>query len=112
MSCRVNGKTNDISLTRGDTCTVKIDIIDQDGILYEPVEGDTVRFAMKQNYDKGAPAIIKEIPIDTMILKLDPEDTKRLCYGKYVYDVELTKANGDVDTFITKATLTLTEEVY
>lgn len=110
MSCVVKG--TDISLTRGDTCTVKIDILDQDGVLYEPVEGDHVRFAAKKGYEKGAPLIVKEIPIDSMILKLDPEDTKKLDFGKYVYDVELTKKNGDVDTFITKASLTITEEVY
>lgn len=110
MSFSIDKKS--ISLTRGDTCTIKVDILDQDGMLYEPVEGDKVRFAAKQNYEKGAPKIIKEIPTDTMILKLDPDDTKGLDYGKYVYDIELTKANGDVDTFITKGTLVITEEVY
>lgn len=110
MSCEVKGTA--ISLTRGDTCTIKIDILDQDGMIYLPREGDVVRFAAKKDFSKGAPAILKEVPIDTMVLKLDPEDTKQLEYGKYVYDVELTKANGDVDTFITKGTLALTEEVY
>lgn len=58
------------------------------------------------------PLLIKEIPIDTMILTLNPEDTKHLPFGKYVYDIELTKATGEVDTFITKAILKLTEEVH
>ena len=38
-------------------------------------------------------------------------DTADLNFGKYVYDIQLTKANGKVDTFITKATLKLSEEV-
>lgn len=55
--------------------------------------------------------MVKDIPIDTMKLVLDPADTKNLSFGKYVYDVQLTKSTGEVDTFITKGMLKLTEEV-
>lgn len=51
------------------------------------------------------------IPTSTMILHLDPEDTKDLGFGEYVYDVELTFANGDVDTFINNAKFILAPEV-
>lgn len=77
-----------------------------------PMNGDRIRFAMKNDYNDETPLLIKEIPIDTMILTLNPEDTKHLPFGKYVYDIELTKATGEVDTFITKAILKLTEEVH
>lgn len=79
---------------------------------YIPMNGDRIRFAMKNDYNDETPLLIKEIPIDTMILTLNPEDTKHLPFGKYVYDIELTKATGEVDTFITKAILKLTEEVH
>lgn len=46
-----------------------------------------------------------------MKLILDPADTKPLSFGKYVYDIQLTKSTGEVDTFITKGTMKLTEEV-
>ena len=46
-----------------------------------------------------------------MILTLDPSDTKRLEFGSYVYDIQLTRSTGEVDTFVTKGTLNLTEEV-
>lgn len=68
--------------------------------IYTPVAGDSVRFAMKQSYNSTRVLIEKKIPIDTMILKLEPTDTKRFNFGKYVYDIEITFANGDVDTFI------------
>ena len=55
--------------------------------------------------------MVKDIPIDTLTLTLLPEDTKDLSFGKYVYDIQLTKADGTVDTFITKATIKITEEV-
>ena len=111
MSFSVNDRTNRISLTRGDTFNAKVSITDSEGAAYVPNEGDKIRFAMKKNYDDEEPLLLINIPIDTMILVITPEDTKSLEFGKYVYDIELTKANGDVDTFIAKARIDLTEEV-
>lgn len=110
MSYSVSGTM--ITLTRGDTFTALITITDSDGNVYIPNTGDKIRFAMKTDYSDEAPLLVKDIPIDTMILELEPGDTKSLAFGKYVYDIELTKATGEVDTFITKAILKLTEEVH
>ena len=100
-------KNNTIYLTRGDTLQIQI-TIRQDDEVYTPEAGDKVRFAAKRDrlianqtqYLDEQPLILKEIPIDTMILKLDPEDTNGLDFGMYVYDIEITMANGRVDTFI------------
>ena len=109
MSYSVRGTK--IQLTRGDTLRLQVSIKDGDGNQYVPADGDKIRFAMKKDYD-GVLIINKSIPNDSLELTLNPKDTKDLDVGKYVYDVELTKENGDVDTFITCATLQLTEEVY
>lgn len=109
MSYNVSGTT--ITLTRGDTFMALITITDSENNPYIPVEGDSVRFAMKATYADEEPLVVKDIPIDTMKLILKPEDTKNLAFGKYVYDIELTKATGEVDTFITKAKINITEEV-
>ena len=66
---------------------------------------------MKSSYTDETPLIVKDIPVSTMILVLEPIDTKALNFGKYVYDIQLTTINGKVDTFITKATIKITEEV-
>lgn len=104
-------KDNLITLTRGDTLIAHIEITNPDGSPYTPVEGDSVRFAMKSKVTDTEPLLLIDIPIDTMDLKINPEDTKSLPFGKYIYDLQLTKANGDVDTFITMSSLRLTEEV-
>ena len=109
MSYSVSGTT--ITLTRGDTFVALISITKQDGTPYVPNDGDKVRFAMKAKYEDPEPLVVKDIPIDTLTLTLHPEDTKGLSFGKYVYDIQLTKADGTVDTFITKATIKITEEV-
>lgn len=72
---------------------------------YTPQEGDKVRFAMR-NWSRRpfahllAPLIWKDIPLSTMQLVIDPEDTKHLPTGKYVYDMKITFADGRVKTFV------------
>lgn len=110
MSYSVKGTT--ISLTRGDTFGADIEIFRPDGTLYTPNEGDQIRFAMKQKISDPEPLILKDIPIETMKLIILPEDTKELPFGNYIYDIQLTKANGTIDTFITKSKFILTEEVW
>lgn len=109
MSYSVSGTT--ITLTRGDTFKAQISITDRNGNHYAPQEGDSVRFAMKATYNDPEPLVIIDIPIDTLILVIEPEDTHGLSFGNYVYDIQLTKANGEVDTFITTSKLKLTEEI-
>lgn len=109
MSYSVSGTT--ITMTRGDTFKAFVEITDANGNRYQPKSGDHVRFAAKASYRDEEPLIFKEIPIDTLLLVLNPEDTKSLPFSQYVYDIQLTSAGGDVDTFITTAQLIITEEV-
>lgn len=107
---KINGTT--ITMTRGDTLRATISIMDADGEEYVPVNGDSIRFAMKKNYSDSSVMLKKDIPIDTLILYLAPEDTKNLRMPQtYVYDIQLTHANGDIDTFIANAKLSIIEEV-
>ena len=122
MGYKVVGDT--IYLTRGDTLRLKVDIMigeDPNVEPYIPEPNDSVRFAVKKAIYIGGeykeledhdPLIIKQVPIDTLILHLEPNDTKKLPFGTYLYDVELTKANGDVDTFIEDAKFKLKTEVH
>lgn len=111
-------KNNNIILTRGDSFYADVTINKDDGTIYTPENGDTVRFAVKHNkfnplkteYTDPSPLIFKTIPIDTMQLSLEPSDTKAYGFGEYAYDIEITFADGDVDTFI-RGTFTLTPEV-
>lgn len=109
MSASVNG-TN-ISLTRGDSLVLSVNV--NAGLEpYDIQEGDVIRFAMKSSINSDEVLIRKNIDLETMTLTLQPSDTKNLPFGNYVYDIELTTADGFVDTFIGPATFTLTGEVY
>lgn len=107
---KISGTT--ISLTRGDSAKIAITLEYKDGTPYNPAEGDTIRFAMKKDYsDLLPPLLLVTISPDDLILYLSPSHTKNLAYGQYKYDIQLTTADGDVDTFIDKATFIITEEI-
>lgn len=108
----VTVKKNTITMTRGDTVDITINIEDEKGEPYIPVEGDVIRFAAKKSYADESPIILKDIPIDTRKLILEPADTKDLDQpSTLVYDVEITTNDGTVATFI-KGTINITEEVH
>lgn len=109
MGYTINDKTKQITLIRGDTLKMQVSIFINKQ-PYIPASGDVIRFAMKQSMSSSKVLIHKEIPNDTLMLHLLPSDTKRLAFGNYVYDIEITFENGDVDTFIT-GKLTLKPEV-
>lgn len=108
---KITGRT--IRITKGDTLEVPVNIMTKEGLVYIPAEGDVIRFAMKKTYDDAEPLILKTIPNDTLILRLESAETKNLEVSKvpYVYDIELTTITGTVDTFLS-GSLYLTEEVY
>ena len=109
-----------IELTRGDTLIATVGFEYKDGTAYEPSPGDVIKFALKRSrmltgntafYDKE-PLVIKDIPVSTMELRLDPEDTKDLPFGLYKYDIELTREDGVVSTPIANEDFEITPEVY
>lgn len=105
---------NTITITRGDTLEAAVTIKLEDGTDYVPAEGDVIRFALKSAYSDDTPKFIKTIPNDTMILRLEAEETKQLKARTrpYVYDMELTTPGGTVYTFIAQGKFYVTEEVY
>lgn len=112
-----------IELTRGDTLILEVGIYietEEGGKQqYTPVPGDTIRFALKRDkmnakrteYSDPEPLIRKDIPVETMILRLDSQDTTPLPFGNYVYDIQITFVDGTVDTFIANQPFILTPEV-
>lgn len=104
----INGTT--ISVTKGDTLIAAIGIT-KDGETYVLQEGDSVRFALKTSYTDSTCLILKQIDPESLILRLEAAETKALEVGSYVFDIELTFANGDVDTFIS-GTFKVIPEVY
>ena len=106
-------QNNVITITRGDTLETPVLIEVLKGRDYVPAASDQIRFALKSAYTDAEPIIIKTIPNDTLILRLDASETKQLPAREnaYVYDVQLTTPDGWVDTFISRGSFYVTEEV-
>jgi len=106
-----------ISLVRGDTAYFDIPLyeVDDEGqeTPYTPLEGERLRFALSDRYgaNRSEVLIYKDIPIDSLILKIEPEDTKPLKFAKYKYDIEFTDVAGNVTTVL-EAIFTVMKEVY
>ena len=105
MSYSIKGKR--IMLTRGDTFPCTVGITNPDGTPYEMQSGDTARFMLSEQ--AGGPVLITKT-LSGGAFQLDPSDTNQLDFGTYFFDVQMTFANGTVDTFIAEGTLTLTDE--
>lgn len=105
---KIQGTT--ITLTRGDSFYCHLDL-KRNGQAYTPDDGDVIRFALKKDYFDTNALISQTIPNDTLILCLLPADTKTLAFGTYVYDIEITFENGDVDTFINEGKFVIAPEV-
>ena len=105
-------ENNNIELTRGDTLTLTVELLEKVDPVppatdptwqpYVPDQDDVIRFAVSKGYksETGYELKFKEtIPHDTLTFTAGPEKTA-LDYYEYNYDVEITFANGDRDTFI------------
>lgn len=114
MSWRIS-TNGDIIMTRGDTPSIKIGVNvkdEEDNLFpYEPIEGDTIVFAVKKSIHDTDRVLTKIIPNDTKILSFKEEDTKNLDFGTYVYEISLN--SGDYHcTFKENLKLKITAELY
>ena len=118
----VKVKDKTITMTRGDSAHIEIQMEYEGGMPYEAIRGDVIRFTVKKNYGDNTPLIVIDIEpyvpdgeetelVESVELHILPSHTRDLEYGSYRFDIQLLRVNGDIDTFIDKGTLTLTEEV-
>lgn len=99
-----------IYLTRGDTAYLNIDITYDDGRTYGVKVDDVLTLSLKRNIADIEYAVQKSISGSNRFI-LTPDDTKHLEYGKYLFDVQLVTAAGEVFTIISKSNFYIQEEV-
>lgn len=100
-----------IRLTRGDTAMLKVAITNEiTGNEYYVAKDDTMVMTVKKNIT-DTEAIIQKSLIGESIFHIEPKDTCSLEFGKYIYDVQLNTADGEVYTIIEPATFEILQEV-
>lgn len=102
---------NVIKLTRGDTAKLTVPIEnDLDNSSYVMDEQDTLTFTIKKSV-KDNENLVQKVVTGSNNFHIKPEDTDSLPFGKYVYDVQLTTAGGDVYTVIEPTSFEILSEV-
>lgn len=107
MTVKKSGGKVNIAMIRGDSESITVR-------CSEPFDnGDMVTFTMRPDIE-GEIVLQKEItdfPEGEAVIPFEPEDTAGLDFGDYVYDIQLTRADGTVTTLIVPARFRLEEEV-
>ena len=104
----------DLSMIRGDSEGIILSLKkDEDMIPFN--QGDTVYFTVKQSHSTEKVTLQKIITEfdegGNCIIEIEPEDTKRLSFRTYEYDIQLTDSNGRVTTIIPCSKFTILQEV-
>lgn len=100
---------NAIELTRGDTGYFDIVIVDENGEEYQVQSGEQLLFTLKVSV--YADEVILQKTINSQQLVISHEESAKLNYGTYVYDVQLTQLDGSVTTVVKPSPFYVLEEV-
>jgi hypothetical protein len=92
----LNIKKGVITLTRGDSAVLKLDLKTTDGESYAMQSGDSLLLTLKTSPDVAE--ILMQKKINNMEFIINPEDTSSLAFGIYYYDIQLTTADGYIYT--------------
>lgn len=99
-----------ITLTRGDSAELSIKVSKRDGSLYELNPNDKLTFTIKKTITDENPLLQKEFTGNNVVV-LTPEDTKPLSFGKHIYDIQLSLADGSIYTVVPSSEFIIAEEV-
>ena len=100
---------NIIEMTRGDTVRLTVNLIDTEGLPYTLQDGEKLEFTVKDNPYTEEVLIQKEVIGGKVVI--ENIDTRYLAYKDYIYDVQLTKLNGDIVTVVKPDVFRVTKEV-
>ena len=90
-----------ISITRGDDATLEITINKSDGTEFEMDPSDTLTLTVRERPCCGCPVLLTSTsaPGSNRIV-LSGDAKAEVCPGRYSYDVQLNRANGERYTIL------------
>lgn len=103
----VNGKT--LSMTRGDTESITVTVTG-----YTLGDGDKIEFTVRKrptSVTKDLHKVVTEFAENKAIFIISSADTSAMVFGNYVYDIQLTTADGAVITIIKPSGFVILPEV-
>ena len=101
-------KGTDISMVRGDTESIRVGF---KGIELMP--GDKIEFTVRE--DALSPVVIHKVverfENNAAFIYIESQDTAKLSFGDYYYDIQLTHGGGRISTIVKKSKFRLEEEI-
>ncbi|HZK23815.1 MAG TPA: hypothetical protein VFC74_00305 [Oscillospiraceae bacterium] len=107
-------KGTDIYMTRGDTENLYVSCVDEDNVPIDFVAGDTVYLTIKKSTRTETvelQKVVTEFEDGGALIEFAPEDMKLFSFGSYVYDIQLTQADGTVTTIVKPSKFVIEDEV-
>lgn len=92
-----------LKMVRGDTESITLTCTDESGLPIPLVEGDTIYLTIKKrlrDVDKILQKIVTTFTDGNAVITIDHVDTNTIDVGMYIYDIQLTRADGTVTTII------------
>ena len=86
-----------IHIRRGDSGNISVTIKDEDGEPYVIEDGDTLYLTVRKKADRSDEILAQLTSYDGEFYFM-PSDTDNIPIGKYSFDIQLTRANGDIET--------------
>lgn len=117
MTIQESGGKVNIAMTRGDSESLTVACYEKepDGTLSAlPFQtGDRVYMTVREDAESD---VVLQKTVDTFadgkaVIPIDSGDTEGLDFGDYLYDIQVTRADGTVKTLILPSRFRLSEEV-
>lgn len=103
-----------IRMIRGDTEAINVNMQNIQGDVVPFEEGDTVYFTVKTSTvvtEKILQKVVTTFVDGSAFIVLHPEETRELQERAYVYDIQVTRADGTVKTIIPPSQFVLMGDV-
>ena len=103
-----------LSMTRGDSQSIIVSVIDKDGNKVPLITGDVIYLTVKRRVnteEKVLQKVITQFEDGNATIEITPDDTKDIPFKTYVYDIQLNRVDGTVSTIIPPSKFTIGGEV-
>lgn len=103
-----------LKITRGDTGAIRVAVSDAAGEAVPLEDGDTIELTVRERLRSPEKILYKKVTefvYGEALITIHPEDTSNLKFKTYVYDIQLTRANGQVQTIVKPSQFEVGSEV-
>ena len=96
----LKASTVKISLNRGDSASFPLSLTKADGSRFLPdkAKGEKVTFTVRQGPKSEEYPVIIQKDITGTRIEIEPEDTRDMDYGSYIFDIEAVWLGEELET--------------